>query len=88
MFLRPVLKRLLNVTHRYCHAISVTENGFPVKNENALPIGEAIRDTDRIMYFEGYTKALLDAVKEDGVIVKSYFAWSESNASPLLVPTV
>jgi beta-glucosidase len=62
----------------------VTENGFPVKDETSLPIEQAIHDTDRIRYFEGYTQALLDAINEDGVVVKSYFAWSECHTWVLL----
>ncbi|KAJ2930983.1 hypothetical protein H1R20_g6108, partial [Candolleomyces eurysporus] len=61
----------------YQKSIFVTENGFPVKNENSIqPIEEAVHDTDRIEYFRGYTNALLEAVNKDGVDVRSYFAWS------------
>lgn len=55
---------------------SVTENGFAAKSDT-LPIVEAVHDKDRVEYFEGYTDALLKAVNEDGVPVKSYFAWSK-----------
>jgi beta-glucosidase/6-phospho-beta-glucosidase/beta-galactosidase len=54
---------------------SVTENGFAAKSDT-LPIGEAVHDKDRVEYFQGYTDALMKAVNEDGVPVKSYFAWS------------
>lgn len=56
---------------------SVTENGFPVKDENSMPAEEAIHDPDRIEYFQQYTKALLEAVTEDGVDVRGYFGWSK-----------
>lgn len=56
--------------------ISVTENGFCVKGETALPIAEAVKDTDRVAYFAGYLDNLLKAVKEDGVDVRGYFGWS------------
>lgn len=55
---------------------SVTENGYCVKGENALPVELATHDADRQEYFEQYTKALLQAVTEDGVVVKGYFGWS------------
>lgn len=56
---------------------SVTENGFPVKDENDIqPIEAALHDVDRIEYFRGYTNALLEAIQKDGVDVRSYFAWS------------
>jgi beta-glucosidase len=57
---------------------SVTENGFAVKNENNMPLEEALADTDRTRYFQGHLRSLLAAVTEDGVDVKSYFAWSTS----------
>ncbi|KAG6840145.1 Beta-glucosidase 1A [Blastosporella zonata] len=56
----------------------VTENGFTCKDENILPAAEAVRDTDRIEYYRGYTEALLEAITVDGVDVRSYFAWSTS----------
>ena len=55
---------------------SVTENGFTVKGENSMPVEEAVHDKDRIEYYDGYANAVLQAVTEDGVPVKSYFAWS------------
>ena len=55
---------------------SVTENGFPVKGENNLPVELAVQDTDRQEYFEQYTKALLEAVTEDNADVRGYFGWS------------
>jgi beta-glucosidase len=57
---------------------SCTENGFSVKDENNLPVEQALKDADRVEYFTGNMKALLAAVAEDGVDVRSYFAWSES----------
>lgn len=55
---------------------SVTENGFAVKNEDNLPLEEALRDDDRVHYYAGVTGALLSAVQEDGVDVRAYFGWS------------
>lgn len=64
---------------------SVTENGFAVKDENNLPLDEALHDHDRVEYFRGTTNALLSAVIEDGVDVKGYFGWSRCrNQSQLL----
>ncbi|KAF5351087.1 hypothetical protein D9756_008356 [Leucocoprinus leucothites] len=56
--------------------IVVTENGFTVRNENDLPVEEAVHDSDRVEYFKGYTQALLEAINVDGVEIKGYFAWS------------
>lgn len=55
---------------------SVTENGFAVKDENTMPIEQALADHDRVQYFKGNTAAILAAVNEDGVDIRSYFAWS------------
>jgi len=55
---------------------SVTENGFAVKGENDLQLQEALNDRDRVHYFQGTTAALLNAIHEDGVDIRSYFAWS------------
>ncbi|PPQ87691.1 hypothetical protein CVT25_011458 [Psilocybe cyanescens] len=55
---------------------SVTENGFSAKSDVELSLPEVLHDTDRVEYFRGYTNALLEAVVEDGVLVKGYLAWS------------
>lgn len=55
---------------------SVTENGFAVKDENAKTLEEALQDDDRIEYFQGAATSLLAAIHEDGVDIRSYFAWS------------
>ena len=59
---------------------SVTENGFAVRDEHQMSLSEALRDKDRLEYFEGYANAMLEAVSEDGVPVKGYFGWSECPA--------
>jgi len=33
-------------------------------------------DADRVHYYQGYLDALKAAVVEDGVDIRSYFAWS------------
>lgn len=47
-----------------------------MKGEPKLKPEQAVKDTDRVEYFKGYTKALLDAATEDGVKIGSYLAWS------------
>jgi beta-glucosidase len=61
---------------RYGLPIYVTENGISIPNENAFPIKEALNDTFRVHYYEGYLNALLEAVNLDGVKVLGYMAWS------------
>jgi len=73
----PGFRALLNyVWKTYKKPIFVTENGFAVKDESSLTPAEAIKDTDRVEYFRGYTQALLEASAIDGVDIRSYFAWS------------
>lgn len=56
--------------------ISVTENGFAVKDENSIPIEQALDDADRVEFFQGATDAVKRAVEEDGVDIRSYlYAW-------------
>ncbi|EGO30093.1 glycoside hydrolase, family 1 [Serpula lacrymans var. lacrymans S7.9] len=61
---------------KYGKPIYVTESGFAVKDENKKTVEEAINDTDRVEYYHDYTKGMLEAVTEDGVDVRGYFAWS------------
>ncbi|KAG2006778.1 beta-glucosidase [Coprinopsis cinerea AmutBmut pab1-1] len=70
-------RALLNYLYKkYKLPIYVTENGFSVKGESDMTIEEACKDKDRVHYFQGTTKALLDAINIDGVDIRSYFPWS------------
>ncbi|KIP09737.1 glycoside hydrolase family 1 protein [Phlebiopsis gigantea 11061_1 CR5-6] len=60
----------------YEQPIYVTENGFPVRGENDLPVEIAVDDADRQEYYRNYAAALLQAVTEDGADVRGYFGWS------------
>jgi beta-glucosidase len=57
-----------------------------VNKENGLSIEEAVHDKDRVDYYRGYLNAMLAAVEEDGVDVRSYFAWSKFTSSPFSRP--
>ena len=59
----------------------MTENGFAAMNETNVPIDQAVHDIDRVEYFRGNCEALLAAVIEDGVDIRSYFGWSEFDPS-------
>ncbi|EJD01909.1 glycoside hydrolase family 1 protein [Fomitiporia mediterranea MF3/22] len=73
----PGFRALLNyLWTRYQKPIYVTENGFAVKDEDRMPIEQALQDDDRVEYFKGNCEALLAAVNEDGVDVRGYFPWS------------
>ncbi|KAJ7045088.1 beta-glucosidase 1B [Mycena alexandri] len=70
-------RSLLNyLWKKYKLPIYVTENGFAVKNESAMPREVAVKDTDRVNYYRGVTASLQAAIHEDGVDVRGYLAWS------------
>ncbi|KAG6849905.1 hypothetical protein H0H93_003919, partial [Arthromyces matolae] len=62
----------LRITH-----LSITENGFTCMDEGNRTAAEAVNDTDRVEYYRGYTQAVLEAINQDGVDIRSYFAWSK-----------
>lgn len=69
-------RKLLNwIWKRYGVPIYITENGTTAKGETE-PNEEVLDDKFRIEFFEGYIGAIGKAVKEDGVDVRSYFAWT------------
>ncbi|KAI0342472.1 beta-glucosidase 1B [Trametopsis cervina] len=73
----PGFRELLNYLYkRYRKPIYVTENGFAVKDEDSLPVEQALKDDARVHYYSGVTDSLLAAVTEDGVDVRAYFGWS------------
>jgi beta-glucosidase len=72
------LRKLLKwIDKRYDHMpIYIFENGVSVPGETQLPIAEAVHDDFRTEYYKGYINAMEEAIKEDGVDVRGYFAWS------------
>jgi len=76
-------RKILNwAWNRYCLPIYVTENGFSIVNENKFTLEEALHDTARVDYYEGYLNALLEAVVIDGVKILGYMAWSLMEYTP------
>lgn len=72
-------RRLLSwIYKRYQMPIYITENGTTAPGEDtaAPPSEEALDDRHRIEFFNGYLESVARAVKEDGVDVRSYFAWT------------
>lgn len=71
-------KKLLKwVNDRYTPThIYVFENGVSVPKETELPLEEALQDTFRLNYYHMYIQAMEEAIAEDKVPVKGYFAWS------------
>lgn len=81
-------RKLLQWIHgRYRTPIYVTENGTTAPGENLESPPEAmIEDRHRIEYFNGYLESIARAVKEDGVDVRSYFAWTFTDNWEVSVP--
>ncbi|PKS08727.1 hypothetical protein jhhlp_004780 [Lomentospora prolificans] len=69
-------KLLKWVWTRYSRPIYVTENGCPCPGEKNMNKEEAVADHFRMHYFATYLNSISEAIYEDGVIVKGYFAWS------------
>lgn len=69
-------RKLLNwIWKRYSVPIYITENGTTAKGETA-PTEQVLDDKFRQEFFNGYLEAIGRAVKEDGVDIRSYFAWT------------
>jgi beta-glucosidase len=72
-------RKLLNwIWDRYHKPIYITENGTTATGEHvkAPPSSNVLNDKFRIEFFEGYAGAVARAVKEDGIDIRSYFAWT------------
>ncbi|EKD20137.1 uncharacterized protein L3040_002190 [Drepanopeziza brunnea f. sp. 'multigermtubi'] len=63
------------VWKRYGVPIYITENGTTATGETE-PSESVLDDRFRIEFFQGYIESVGRAVKEDGVDVRSYFAWT------------
>ncbi|KDE02348.1 beta-glucosidase 1B [Microbotryum lychnidis-dioicae p1A1 Lamole] len=61
---------------RYHVPIVVTENGYPVTDENNFSLQKAIDDTERCNFYESYLNEMEKAMLLDGVDVRGYCAWS------------
>lgn len=72
-------KLLRWIWSRYGVPICITENGTTVKGEHAsIPPshpGQIVEDPFRVEFFRSYIDEVVSAHR-DGVVVKSYFAWS------------
>jgi len=68
-------RKILNwISRRYNRPkIYVTEGGWSLEAQNAA---NGVDDLPRVQYYANYTSAMLDAINEDNVDVKAYFAWS------------
>jgi len=68
-------RKLLNwISRRYNRPkIYVTEGGWSLEAQTAE---DGVDDLPRVQYYANYTSSMLDAINEDNVDVKAYFAWS------------
>jgi len=71
------IRKMLNwVAARYGNPLLyITENGVDVPNESSMSLDEALDDTFRINFLEGYLDNVGLAIG-DGCQVKGYFVWS------------
>ncbi|XP_030945652.1 beta-glucosidase 13-like [Quercus lobata] len=53
----------------------VTENGYPEKRNDTIPIKTALKDNARIKYIKSHLSAISEAMKK-GVNVNGYFMWA------------
>jgi beta-glucosidase len=56
--------------------IYITECGFTPEGEAQMRLEERIHDTQRQDYYAGYLKEMLEAVRDDGIDVRGFMAWS------------
>jgi beta-glucosidase len=64
------------IHERYHYPIYVTESGMCCLGEAQKSLPDVLDDQARIDYHCSYLDAMKDAILEDGVDVRSYFAWS------------
>ncbi|BDA49688.1 beta-glucosidase 6 [Coccomyxa sp. Obi] len=71
-------RKLLSYVHRRYSApeVWITENGCDAPGEDDAPFPAVLDDTFRVEFFQEYLAEAMKAVREDGVNIKGYFAWS------------
>jgi beta-glucosidase len=68
-------KLLIHIKHRYNNPeLYITESGFCAPQEESVE--QALNDTARIHYYQGYLQSVVSAINEHGCNVRGYFAWS------------
>ncbi|KAG9251092.1 glycoside hydrolase superfamily [Emericellopsis atlantica] len=69
-------KHLTRVYKLYGKPIYITENGCPCPGEDKMTREESVKDDYRCRYFADHLDAIARSTREDGAVVKGYFAWS------------
>lgn len=69
-------KHLTRVYKLYGKPIYITENGCPCPGEDKMSREESINDPFRIRYFNSHLDAICKSAREDGSVIKGYFAWA------------
>lgn len=72
--LRALLQRLRDVYGD--QEFWLLENGMPVIGEGSMTAAQAYNDDARISYYKGHLDAAAQAVREDGIRLALYTAWS------------
>jgi len=72
-----IRRHLEFVSKRYQpDGILVTESGCDAPGENEMPLEQALRDQFRVDYYRGYVAEAAKAVRDSGVRLVGYAAWS------------
>ncbi|KAK7211595.1 hypothetical protein V2G26_018773 [Clonostachys chloroleuca] len=56
--------------------IYIYENGFPVEDEQHMPLEQILDDKDRQEFYSDYIRGLCDAVLDHGAKIQGYHCWS------------
>ncbi|XP_021908972.1 beta-glucosidase 32-like [Carica papaya] len=72
------IKYILNYTKDNYNdpTIYITENGYPEFDNGTLSLADAMNDAKKIDYHIDHLRNVLKAIRDYGVNVKGYFAWS------------
>jgi beta-glucosidase len=54
----------------------ITENGFSIRNEYLESRKDLLRDDSRLDFYSTYLNEMQKAIKETGIKIKGYFAWT------------
>ncbi|KAG8375753.1 hypothetical protein BUALT_Bualt10G0133100 [Buddleja alternifolia] len=71
-----LLTKYINVKYKDIPAIYITENGVDEKSDHTLTAYEVCADKIRVNYHRDHLGNILKAMKDKGMNIKGYFAWS------------
>ena len=63
-------------TKPYNIPIYITECGFTPEGEAEWSLEKRIDDVERQDYYAGYSKEMIEAVRDDGINLNGFMAWA------------